>query len=238
MVDLLDEHIAVGPYRRWTPRWQDDDDRRDPIVTDVPSRDSEALWAAGTRSAQRIYEELVAARRGSLTRQMPSEQPQGSCSRVARPVVPGEHKRAYAPRPPSPTKFHNYNLAASLRHPTQSGPSSDTSSGSLFSSPPRARNGSLGTSAGAGLSAFDEYEWRRRFARGDVCSVSASVPGRAEVISSDDESIVQRYEPHELVRYEPHEFKQYEQRGGTAHGFQAEYRPTQECSWDWGLPGK
>jgi hypothetical protein len=172
---------------------------------------------------------------------VPSEQLPGSGSWRAHPVVSGEHERAYGLSPPSPPISHNYILMASRRHPTQSGPGSDTSSDSRISSPLRATNGSFGTSAGAGLSAYDEYEWRRRFARGeDVYAVSASVPGRAEVVSSDDESFeFQQYEPHEFVRYEPHEFKQYEPRGGTTQGFQqAEYRPAHECSWDWGLPGK
>jgi hypothetical protein len=72
---------------------------RDVHATAEPSRNSEELWVTGTSAAQRIYEELAAARRGSLTRAPPPEQSQGTGGWNVPAFVSGKCDGANARRP-------------------------------------------------------------------------------------------------------------------------------------------
>ncbi len=232
LVDLLDERIAVPPYRRWTPRWQDYVSGRDANLTAVPSRNSEELWATGTSAAQRMYEELAAARRGSLTRAPPSEGPQDTGNWNTRASVPGIHggsdARCYGPvfqnesMPSSCTPDDPYGTrepdASRFCHLSPRAANVDTPSEPRIGSPRESMSGSLGTSASAGLSAYDEYDWRRRVARGEdayATVAAASVASGAEIGSSGDESF---------------EFERYEPRNRTSGSFQADCHPAQGYS--------
>ncbi len=186
---------------------------RDVHATAEPSRNSEELWVTGTSAAQRIYEELAAARRGSLTRAPPPEQSQGTGGWNVPAFVSGKCDGANARRP-SPV-FQNQSKPSPC-YLSPRAANIDTLSEPRISSPPVQ---GLGTAASAGLSAYDEYDWRRRMARGEDTYTSlatANVAGSAELASSDDESV-------EFERYEPH--------GGTSGNFQADYLTGHGRAW-------
>lgn len=171
LVDLLEERIATEPYRRFTPHWQATAGLAPHDATAMRSHDDREQWASYTgdaQVAQKIYEELVAARRGSLSRATPSQQTQGSYSSDARASMSGVRTDVHVQSSPSGPMLGSVEPHCC----------SSLSDAGAFSVPHhnirlQTRRGSLGSLAGAGLSAYDEYAWRCRVAgRQDACTSS------------------------------------------------------------------
>jgi hypothetical protein len=186
LVDLLDERVATGPVRHWTPPRHEGAFARRPAPAPPPDEGAEQ-WRSrtdgGVVSAAAIYAELAAARRGGLTAPHPFEEQQ-TTEYWGAEAAPHAHERVDAP--PSPAGSFGSNPSWAQGPPqhlqaqlAQQQPASAYTRASLstWANPTNPTT--------SGLSAFDEYDWRRRVA--DLNEAYAPAMG-VSVVTSDDES--------------------------------------------------